>query len=72
MASTKLIKNQFDRNYSNLRPDEAAYKMAMDEAMDALDRANEAIHVSHNYQLHREILHAKYCISDLKDRDVEK
>lgn len=72
MASTKLIKNQFDRDYSGLREDVAAYKTAMDEAMDAIDKANIAINASHNYQLHRELLHVKFCLSDLKDREIEK
>lgn len=72
MASSKLITNQFLRDYSDLRPDEVAYKMAIDEAMDAIDKANAAINISHNYALHRELLHVKYCLSDYKDRDIEK
>lgn len=70
MASTHLITNQFECNYEGLREDERAYKMALDDAMDALDRANQAIRASSNMKLHRDILHAKYCMSLYKDEEI--
>ena len=67
MASNKLIKNQFDRDYSRDRPDVIKFKQYLDKAMDNIDIA---AHNISDIKKKRELQHIKFNISYLKDEEV--
>jgi len=67
MSSNKLIKNQFDRDYSRDRPDIAKFKTYLDNAMDNIDIA---IYNVPDIKTRRELQHVKYNISYLKNEEV--
>lgn len=70
MASTKLITNQFVRDYVNDPEYLQRYKGGLDMAMDGIDYAIQAMNIGKNIQLQRELLHIKWCIAQYKEDNL--
>lgn len=70
MASTKIVANQFIRDYSGDPEYLQRYKGGLDMAMDGIDYAIQSINAGANVQLQRELLHIKYCISLYKEDNL--
>ena len=70
MTSTKLVANQFIREYSGDPEYLQRYKGGLDMAMDGIDYAIQSMNVGKNIQLQRELLHIKYCISQYKEDNL--
>lgn len=72
MASDRMITNQWLRNYEDYHPIHREYCQALDETMDAIDKALRAASIpGGNIEPKRELNHIKYVVSTYKDRAQE-